>query len=52
MKAKAEEISHTLGMADWKCSAGWLTRFKRRHNIVYKAVCGERGPVDETSTDA
>ena len=51
MKTKAEEIASTLGIADWQCSNGWLTRFKKRNNILVKTVCGERKSVDEESTD-
>lgn len=47
MKAKAEEISRQLGEVDWSCSDGWLSRFKRRHSIVYRSVCGERGAVSQ-----
>ena len=52
MKAKAEDISHQLGIYDWSCSEGWLHRFKKRHNISYKVISGERGAVDEEKTDA
>ena len=42
MKMKAEELSRHLGVVDWKCSEGWLHRFKKRHNISYKALSDER----------
>ena len=45
MKARAEEISHQLGIFDWSCNEGWLHRFKKRYNISYKAICDERRAV-------
>ena len=48
MQTKAELIAAELGVVDFKASSGWLTRFKRRHGIVYKSVCGEAASVDET----
>ena len=51
LKAKAEELSVTLGINGWKCSEGWLYRWKKRHGILYKTVCGKRGSVDDDATD-
>ncbi|KAK7092862.1 hypothetical protein V1264_008545 [Littorina saxatilis] len=51
LKSKAEKLAREQGLADWTCSDGWLSRFKSRHNIVSKTVCGERGDVDEQLTD-
>ena len=48
MQTKAELIAAELGVVDFKASSGWLDRFKRRHGIVYKSVCGEAASVDET----
>jgi transposase-like protein/uncharacterized membrane protein len=50
MMAKAEEFAVLEGKTDWKCSVGWLDRFKKRHCITYKSVCGERQSVDEATT--
>lgn len=36
---KAVEIAETSGETNFKASNGWLDRFRKRHNIVYKAVC-------------
>jgi len=41
LQSKAIELSEELGVADFKCSLGWLTRFKQRHNISYRVICGE-----------
>lgn len=52
LKTKAEEFADSLGIDGWTCSNGWLDRWKRRHNIVFKTMSGERASVDETKTDA
>lgn len=36
LQAKAEQFARDLGHDDWKCNTGWLSRWKVRHNIVYK----------------
>lgn len=36
LKAKAEEFAEKLGIKRYMCSSGWLDRFKRRHNIVFR----------------
>ena len=54
LTAKAESLAEDLGYSDWKCSAGWLDRFKKRHNIIFKKVCGESkavNPKDCTSME-
>jgi hypothetical protein len=49
--AKAESLAKDLGYEQWSCSVGWLDRFKKRHNIVFKSVCGESASVNETEAD-
>ena len=34
--------------APWKGSCGWLSRWKKRHNIKYRSVCGENASVDQS----
>ncbi|KAK7490691.1 hypothetical protein BaRGS_00018108 [Batillaria attramentaria] len=51
LKTKAEELA-ACSLSDWKCSDGWLHRWKKRHGISFKAVSGERACVDEEVTDA
>ena len=47
--AKAQEFASQLG-DDFKCTTGWLERFKECHNITFKRVCGESNNVNKTST--
>ncbi|XP_070537736.1 tigger transposable element-derived protein 4-like [Ptychodera flava] len=48
MQTKAEELSKKLNHLDFKASNGWLERFKSRHGISFKSVCGEAASVDES----
>ena len=52
LTAKAEEFARLEGQIDWKCSSGWLARFKKRHNITYKSLSAERQSVNEVTTDS
>jgi hypothetical protein len=36
---------------NFKGSNEWLDRFKKRHGLEYKSVCGERASVDEGTVD-
>ena len=51
LKSKAKEFAEQLDSEDtdgdkWVCSNGWISRWKVRHNIKYKTVCGENASVD------
>lgn len=48
---KADELARKLGKDDFKCTSGYIDRFKKRHAIVCKSVCGESAAVDENVTD-
>ncbi|CAH2005620.1 unnamed protein product [Acanthoscelides obtectus] len=39
LQIKAEEFGKLIGDY-FKCSSGWLDRFKKRHNIVFGKMCG------------
>lgn len=46
IREKAKEFAEALGHEDFSCSVGWLDKFKKRHNIVQKSICGESAAVD------
>jgi hypothetical protein len=50
LKNKANEIAAAAGR-NWRANEGWLHRWKKRHAVVYRTVCGERAEVDEEVTD-
>ena len=50
LQSKAEDLASKLGHPDFKCSNGWLCRFKSRHNIIYRSICGEDKAVTHTQT--
>ncbi|XP_037557867.1 tigger transposable element-derived protein 4-like [Dermacentor silvarum] len=45
--AKALSLAAMLGIENFASSDGWLTRFKQRHDLVFKSVSGERASVDQ-----
>lgn len=47
---QAEEFGKLSG-SDFKCSSGWLDRFKKRHAIVLGKISTKSGSVDTTNTD-
>ena len=48
---KADNFVQGLGYsATFKCSTGWLERFKQRNDLVFKKVCGESGRVTSEMT--
>ena len=51
MMGKARELAERLGVPEgqFKVSSGWLERFKERHGISFKRVCGEEKSVDVSS---
>ena len=51
LRAKAEELSKKLGHEQFQCSSGWLQRFKERHAIVQKKICGESASVRVETCD-
>lgn len=46
LQEKAREIGETLGLETFKASNGWLEKFRIRHNISFKSICGEEKSVD------
>ena len=46
LQAQAEIIAKKLGYNDFKCSGGWLDRFQKRYQIVFKKISGEAKSVN------
>ncbi|XP_006884531.1 PREDICTED: tigger transposable element-derived protein 4 [Elephantulus edwardii] len=47
LRLKANDFAQKLGHNDFKCSNGWLDRFKSRYGLVFRAQ-----PVEATATSA
>lgn len=45
--AQPERFAAKMNIEEFKASAGWLARFKSRHNLAFKSVCGEKAAMDE-----
>ena len=51
LQAKASKLAGQLGIDNFQSSYGWLQRFKKRHGIVIKYMCGENASVSDTLVD-
>lgn len=51
LQGKAEEFAYRLCETTLKCSLAQLDRFKDRHSITFKKVCGESRSKDAQSKD-
>lgn len=51
IREKAKEFANALGHDDFLSSVGWLDKFKKRHSIVQKTICGESGGADSVTGD-
>nr|XP_050022695.2 tigger transposable element-derived protein 6-like [Dermacentor andersoni] len=40
-----------MGISDFNASEGWLSRFKARHGLTFKNVCGEAAAVDKETCE-
>lgn len=45
MHAKACDLATSMGVLDFHCSEGWLSRFKLRHDISFRIISGEAAAV-------
>ena len=45
--AQAQKFADAFGHQDFKCSNGWLDRFKNRNGIAFKCIAGESGSVTD-----
>ena len=48
---KAKEFATKLGIENFEATNGWFSRFKDRHNISYKKICGEAKSADLSQID-
>ncbi|XP_045504961.1 uncharacterized protein LOC123701502 [Colias croceus] len=46
LQEKAQIFSKTLGIVNFRASNGWLEKFKKRKDLVFKKVCGESANVN------
>lgn len=51
LREKAMEVADRLGITDFAASNGWIDRFRKRHGIAYKTVCGEAASVNTQTVD-
>lgn len=51
LREKAEEFSKSLGHSSFRASNGWLVNFKKRHELVFRKVCGESASVNKDICD-
>lgn len=47
LKEIAEEFAKSLGIHTFRGSNGWLEKFKKRHDLAFKKVCGEHASVSK-----
>ncbi|XP_069169054.1 tigger transposable element-derived protein 7-like [Procambarus clarkii] len=48
----AERLAEKLNIDNFKASTGWVCRFKERHGIINKKICGEALSADVGSVNA
>ena len=46
LTTKAKQLAEKLDVEDFKCSVGWLNRFKARHGILFRKISGEEKVVN------
>ncbi|KAF4528878.1 hypothetical protein B566_EDAN017099 [Ephemera danica] len=47
LKEKAKTLALKLGYGEFRCSSGWLTKFKKRYNVSALRICGEDAKVSD-----
>lgn len=47
---KAKEFATEFGVAGFEASGGFLDRWKARHGVTFRKVCGEERAVSEADT--
>ena len=51
LQEKAKEIGADLGLDSFAASEGWLSNWKKKHNVTLRTISGESGNVDEVTAD-
>jgi hypothetical protein len=51
IQQKALEVARALNFGSFKASNGWLHKFKTRHNILCKTICGESADAPKEIAD-
>lgn len=51
LKMIGKKVASKLSIKDFCASNGWLDRFKSRHNLLFKNICGETKSADKSSLD-
>jgi hypothetical protein len=51
IQEKALEAARALNFGCFKASNGWLQKFKTRHNILCKTICGEPADAPKETAD-
>ncbi|GBM05390.1 Tigger transposable element-derived protein 6 [Araneus ventricosus] len=46
LQEKAREVGESFRLETFKASNGWLEKFRTRHNISFKQICGEEKSVN------
>ena len=47
IREKAKWFVEKQGINNFKASVGWLDKFRMRHDIIFKVICGESADVKE-----
>ena len=51
MQVQAEKFARENGDYDFECSVSWITRWKKRHNILFSKINGEAGSINHFDID-
>ncbi|XP_053957785.1 tigger transposable element-derived protein 4-like [Anastrepha ludens] len=51
LKQKAKDFAEALGHHEFEASTGWLDKFKSRHGVIQKTLCGESADTNIENRD-